>query len=213
MSKTHRSALSLMEEGVISGLFLRSANTTGIACEGNLRYVMGTGFVMRDAVGKISLGGSGVFLQGANTTTPSVTGQFGYVSGLGLVGKTQDGLIAFAPRTTTVIASLNDGSPVIGDCTVPAGAGFVNVTAASAANGIVFLPAPVVGNEVILKVGDTGYELRSSDSTTIMINGGSGAAVESAIAARTMTKCICVDSDSWFCWDIPSGAVLAVTES
>lgn len=208
MAKTHRNALVLTEEGVISGLFLASANTEGAACAGNLRYVLGTGFVMRGVAGKIALGGSGMFLHGGNTTTPSITGQVSYVSGMGFVANTQDGLIGIAPRETAVTAITASAGGI-----VPAGASFVEVLGGTDNGDIITLPAPVVGHEVTLKVADTGYELRSSTPASIMINGGSGTNAECAIAAKTMTRCICVDSDSWFCYDITSAGTMAAIET
>lgn len=79
---------------------------------------------------------------------------------------------------------------------VPAAAAFVTVTSANAAH-IVTLPAPVVGQVVILRNGATGYELRSSNPATISINGGAAANAESAIAANTMVIAVCTTATTW----------------
>jgi len=73
---------------------------------------------------------------------------------------------------------------------------FIQVTSANA-NHIVILPAPTPGVIVILNNGATGYELRSSDPATIAINGGSGAAAESAIAANSTVIAICISATAW----------------
>lgn len=73
---------------------------------------------------------------------------------------------------------------------------FITVTSADA-NHIIVLPTPTPGKVVILKNGGTGYELRSSDPATISINGGSGAAAESAIAANTMVIAVCTSATTW----------------
>ena len=79
---------------------------------------------------------------------------------------------------------------------ISATASFVTVTSANA-NNIAILPAPVVGKILIVHVGATGYELRSSDPATISINGGSGAGAESAIAANSTCILICVSATAW----------------
>ena len=70
------------------------------------------------------------------------------------------------------------------------------VTSAAAAN-IVVLPAPVPGTIVVLGVSANGCELRTSDPATIAINGGSGAAAESAIAAASLVIVVCTSATTW----------------
>ena len=73
----------------------------------------------------------------------------------------------------------------------------IAVTSAAAAN-IIILPPPVVGKIVMLLAANaTGYELRSSDPATIGINGGTGAAVESAIPASSTVLLICESLTAW----------------
>lgn len=94
---------------------------------------------------------------------------------------------------------------------IPAAAAFVTVTSANAAH-IVALPAPVVGQIIVLRNGATGYELRSSAPATVAINGGTGASAESAIAASTMVIAVCTTLTSWQCIGI-AGATLAAVEA
>lgn len=87
----------------------------------------------------------------------------------------------------------SDGS---GTGTIAAGTSFVSVTSGNA-NHIIILPAPVVGNVIMLMNGATGYELRTSTPASIAINGGSGSNAESAVAANTLVKCVCTSSTTW----------------
>lgn len=89
---------------------------------------------------------------------------------------------------------------------------FVAVTAGSDANSIIVLPTPTPGRIVIGYVGATGHELRSSDPNTIAINGGTGAAAESAIAANMMWVAICTSATSWHGFTI-TAATLAAMEA
>lgn len=73
---------------------------------------------------------------------------------------------------------------------------FVTVTSDNA-DKIVILPTPTPGAIVILRNGATGYELRSSAPGTVAINGGAGAAAESAIAANTMVIAVCTTATTW----------------
>lgn len=72
----------------------------------------------------------------------------------------------------------------------------VTVTSANA-DHIVVLPAPVVGKQIVLHNGATGYELRTTSPTTIAINGGTGAAAESAIPANSTCFMTCVTATAW----------------
>lgn len=65
------------------------------------------------------------------------------------------------------------------------------------ADKIIVLPPPAVGKIVIIHGGTTGYELRSSDPSSIGINGGTGAAVESAIPASTTAILFCATLTAW----------------
>ena len=80
--------------------------------------------------------------------------------------------------------------------TISAGVTHVTVTSDSA-DKIVILPAPVVGDEIVIDVGANGFELRSSAPETIAINGGTGADAESAIAANSTIILRCVSATAW----------------
>lgn len=73
----------------------------------------------------------------------------------------------------------------------------VTVSVTTDANDIVILPEPIPGRIVILSNGATGYELRSSTPASIGINGGTGAAAESAIPASTTAWLICESATAW----------------
>lgn len=88
---------------------------------------------------------------------------------------------------------------------------FITVTSANA-NNIIVLPAPTPGTIVILRNGATGYELRSSAPGTVAINGGAGAAAESAIAANTMVIAVCTSATTWQAFSLV-GTTLAAVEA
>lgn len=88
---------------------------------------------------------------------------------------------------------------------------FVTVTSADA-NHIVVLPTPTPGKLVVLYVGATGYELRTSAPGTIGINGGTGASAESAIGASTVAFLFCETATSWKGWQLGSDGTLAKVE-
>jgi hypothetical protein len=86
-----------------------------------------------------------------------------------------------------------------GTAIIPNGTSFATVTSANAAHWAV-LPAPVPGTILHLNVTANGCELRSSAPSTVLINAGSGgAAVESAIGANVLVRCICIDATHWIC--------------
>jgi len=88
----------------------------------------------------------------------------------------------------------------------------IAVTAGGDANAIIVLPAPTPGNIVILSVGATGFELRSSAPATVAINGGTGASAESAIPASTTAVLICESATSWKGFQMGSDGTLAKVE-
>ena len=88
----------------------------------------------------------------------------------------------------------------------------IAVTAGGDANSIIILPTPTPGHIVILSVGATGYELRSSAPATIGINGGTGASAESAIPANTTAVLICESATSWKGFQMGSDGTLAKVE-
>lgn len=126
--------------------------------------------------------------------------------GLGNVDNTADASKSIATTQLTgvltptqnsseqAVTATADGS---GTGTIAAGTTQATVTSDDA-NKIVILPAPVVGRPpLIIHAGATGFELRSSDPTTIAINGGTGADAESAIAADSTLFMFAVSATAW----------------
>lgn len=89
---------------------------------------------------------------------------------------------------------------------------FVTVTSADA-NHIIVMPTPTPGTIIIMANGATGYEIRSSAPSTVLINDGTGgAAVESAIAASTLVIAVCKDATHWTAFSLV-GTTLAAVEA
>lgn len=61
----------------------------------------------------------------------------------------------------------------------------------------VILPAPTPGRQVIIDVGANGFDLKSSAPATVAINGGTGAAAKSPIAANSTCYMVCVSATAW----------------
>jgi hypothetical protein len=115
-----------------------------------------------------------------------------------------DGL---TPSALAVTAAATPGADITGAALIQ----FITITSGDA-NHWVNLPAPVPGMILILINGATGYELRSSSPTTIAINGGTGAAAESAIAASTMVVAVCKTATAWAAFSL-AGTTLAAVEA
>ena len=81
------------------------------------------------------------------------------------------------------------------------------------ANNILILPASDPGKIVIIAGAATGGELRTTAPATIAINGGTGAAAESAVAANQMVICICESATSWKAFTIASNGTTAGLEA
>lgn len=81
------------------------------------------------------------------------------------------------------------------------------------ANNILILPNPDPGKIVIIAGAATGGELRTTAPATIAINGGTGAAAESAVAANQMVICICESATSWKAFTIASNGTTAGLEA
>ncbi len=88
----------------------------------------------------------------------------------------------------------------------------ITVTSANA-NNIIVLPTPTPGTEIVLDVGATGFELRSSDPATIAINGGTGATAESAIPANSTVFMRCVSATAWKGFFLDADSDLAKVEA
>lgn len=81
------------------------------------------------------------------------------------------------------------------------------------ATHILVLPSPKPGKVVIIAGATTGGELRTSAPATVAINGGSGAAAESAVAANQMVIAICESATSWKAFTIASDGTTAGLEA
>ena len=88
---------------------------------------------------------------------------------------------------------------------------FVTVTSGGA-DEVIILPTPTPGTMVLLAEAGTGYELRSSATATVAINGGTDTTGESAIAADTLVFIVCTSATSWQGYTI-AGATLAAIEA
>ncbi|MCE5185029.1 MAG: hypothetical protein LLF76_02765 [Planctomycetaceae bacterium] len=97
---------------------------------------------------------------------------------------------AAVARTAT---TLGDGTGVIAN-----GTSVVAITCDSA-DKLITLPAPTPGNIVYLLPNATGYNLKSSAPATVAINGGTGAAVKSAVGANETVRCVCTSATTWIC--------------
>ena len=83
----------------------------------------------------------------------------------------------------------------------------------SDANHILTLPSPKPGKVVIIAGAATGGELRTNAPATVGINGGVGAAAESAVAASQMVIAICESATSWKAFTIASNGTTAGLEA
>jgi hypothetical protein len=97
---------------------------------------------------------------------------------------------------------------------IPAGATFVTATVATDADDIIVLPEPVVGNIIYILAPAGGCELRTSDPSSIVINGGTAAAdYESTIAANEFVMCICTSLTSWIAMKMSTNGTPAALEA
>lgn len=132
-------------------------------------------------------------LSGLEINGTEVIGPDGAFSG------TVDGALSNATGTSAATMKLSTATATATGATtgtLSAGSQFVTVTSANA-DHIIILPDPVVGTEIWLQNGATGYELRSSAPATIAINGGSGANAESAVGASVLVRAICTSATTW----------------
>lgn len=83
----------------------------------------------------------------------------------------------------------------------------------SDANHILILPHPSPGKVVVIAGAATGGELRTNAPATVGINGGTGSAAESAVAANQMVIAICESSTSWKAFTIASDGTTAGLEA
>lgn len=86
---------------------------------------------------------------------------------------------------------------------------FVTVTSDNA-DKVIILPTPTPGTIILLAVASTGYELRSSATATIAINGGTDTTGESAIPADTLVFIVCTSATTWQGWDLTAVTFAAI---
>ena len=132
--------------------------------------------------------------------TMAVTGAQTFTGALGL---SASGFTMAAIARTATSDGLTTGTIAAGPALQ-----FISVTSANSAH-IVTLPAPTVGNIIILKVGANGFNLQSSTPASIAINGGTGASVKSAIGANAAVVIICTSSTTWQGFTIAAAGTLA----
>lgn len=121
-----------------------------------------------------------------------------------VTGNVTGNVSGYALKSAAVTATeAGDGTGII-----PAGVTHAVITS-SANTKLVTLPAPVPGLHLILVMGANGCKVRSSAPTTIGINGGTGAAVASAIAADTEVVLECMSATSWKAWTVAADGTWA----
>ncbi len=144
-----------------------------------------------------------------NNTTSFVLAQNGASATLNIVGPNDWQAVGPQSGLTRVTATATADGTTTG--TILNGNCFVTVTSDDA-NKIIILPAPIPGTIVKLLNGATGYELRSSSPTTVGINGGTGANVESAIGANIYVIMECVSATAWLGSTLTTAGVKGVVE-
>jgi len=120
------------------------------------------------------------------------------------------GIVSAAGLTLTQVArtATSDG---LTTGTIADGGLFQTIAVTSAsANNIIVLPTPTPGTILVLYVGANGFELRSDTPASVAIGGGTGASVESAIAADSLTFLVCVSATKWLGFDIAATTLAAV---
>lgn len=120
--------------------------------------------------------------------------------------------VTFGKRTTFTSYAATATSDGLTTGIIPDGATFVTVTSANA-NHIVTLPTPTPGTLVVIHVGATGFELRSSAPATVAINGGTGASAESAIGANVTAFLFCVSATAWKGFQVGADGTTAGVEA
>ncbi len=144
-----------------------------------------------------------------NNATTTVLNQTGKALTMNIVGPNDwDSLIAGSGLTSVTAIATASGATT---GTIANGNCIVAVTSADA-NNIIILPAPIPGTVVKLINGGTGYELRTNSPTTVAINGGTGAAAESAIAANINVVMECFSPTTWIGSTYTSAGVKGVVE-
>lgn len=112
--------------------------------------------------------------------------------------------------TLTVSATATSTGATTGTLT-DLGYDFTVLVTTANADHIIILPTPVVGRTIrLINQSAAAYELRSSSPTTIAINGGTGAAAESAIPASSLAVITCRTATAWHGHTITAATLAAI---
>lgn len=121
-----------------------------------------------------------------------------------LTGNLTGNVSGYALKSAAVTATTDGLTTGI----IPAGVTHAVVTS-SVNTKLVTLPAPVPGLRLSLVMTANGGKVRSSAPGTIAINGGTGAAASSAIAANTEVLFECMSATSWKAWTVAADGTFA----
>lgn len=80
---------------------------------------------------------------------------------------------------------------------IPAGSKFVALTVATDADDIATLPAPVVGDRIVLQLGATGCELRTIATSNVKINDVDSDSLEAILLADHHYVVECITATEW----------------
>lgn len=80
---------------------------------------------------------------------------------------------------------------------IPAGSKFVALTVTTDADDIATLPAPVVGDRIVLQVGATGCELRTVAASNVKINDVDSDSLEAPLLADHHYVVECITATEW----------------
>jgi hypothetical protein len=147
-----------------------------------------------------------LFRQGKDGTERVLVNASGKM-GLDVIGDVVGDVTGSAIKAVAVIPTATGATTG----TIPAGTTQGTVASTNAAH-IVILPAPVVGQKITLINNATGYEIRSSAPATTGINGGTGATVESAVAASVSVMLECISLTNWIGSVVSASGVVSVLQ-
>jgi hypothetical protein len=137
---------------------------------------------------------------------PQRSRRFGAGAANDRVLRSQGGYAVWEAEIQAETLAATSGGQAVADGTT-----FVTVTSADA-NNIIILPDSALGTVIRLQNGATGYELRSSSPTTIGINGGTGAAAESAVGASLLVEVVRTTTTNWVGSTKTAAGVVAVLQ-
>ena len=133
-----------------------------------------------------------------------ITGVMTIAGALTATGGVVGNVTGYALKSAAVTATTDGATTGI----IPAGVTHAVITS-SANTKLVTLPAPVPGLRLVLVMTANGGKVRSSAPGTIGINGGTGAAASSPIAASTEVVLECMSATSWKAWTVAADGTWA----